>query len=168
MGLAPGDVADLGELDRERAPEAAAVSRDVEAVAGAVEDVVGALAERDRAARWEAAASLRPRLAAVVRDEERRAPVHKDHDRRADGVDIQDALGRPRGREPERALPLDRASGLVAGELVLVRARADLDEVCTVVAAGEDDQRPLRLPSMALTAPLARRAAETGECFRRR
>ena len=119
-------------------------------------------------ARREARASLRPRLAAVVRDQEGRAAVDEDHDRRADGVHVEDAAGRPRGREPERALALDRPTGLMAGELVLVRGRADLDEVGAVVAAGEDDQRLRRLPSMALTAPFASRAAETGECFRRR
>jgi hypothetical protein len=95
-------------------------------------------------------------------------PVDEDHDRGADGVDVEDAPGRPGWREPERALALDRTSRLVAGQRVLARGRADLDEVGAVVAAGEDDQRPRRLPSMALTAPFASLAAEMGACFRRR
>lgn len=119
-------------------------------------------------ARREAGATLAPRLAAVVGDEERRASIDEDHDRGAGGVDIEDESCGPGGREPERPLALDRASRLVAGKRVLVRRRADLDEVDAVVAAGEDDQRPRRLPSMALTAPFASLAAEMGACFRRR
>ena len=140
----------------------------MEPVAGAVEDVVGVLPERDRAAGREAGTALGPGLAAVVGDEEGRPPVDEDDDRRAYGVDVEDSPRRPRGREPERALALDRAAGLVACELILVRGGADLDEVRAVVAAGEDDQRPRRLSSIALTAPFASRAAETGECLRRR
>jgi len=42
------------ELDSERAPETTAVARDEEAVARAVEDVVGVLAEGYGSAGWEA------------------------------------------------------------------------------------------------------------------
>ena len=130
--------------------------------------MVGVLAQGDRVARREARASLGPRLAAVVRDEEGRAPVDEHDDRRADRVHVEGAPGCPRGRQAQRALALDRSSGLVACQEILVGRGADLDEVGAVVAAGDDDQRPRRLPSMALTAPLASRAAETGECLRRR
>src|SRR5687768_15939792 len=111
--LAPGHVPDLGELDGDSAPEAAAVAGDMETVAGAVEDVVGVLAERDRAARREARAPLRPRLPAVVGDEKGRSPVDEHDDRRAHGVHVEDAPGGPRRREVERTLALDGASGLV-------------------------------------------------------
>ncbi len=130
--------------------------------------MVGVLPQRDGVARRQACTSLAPRLAAVVGDEERRPPVDEDDDRRADRVDVQDQPGRPGGGETERALALHCAAGLVACEEVLVGGGADLDEVGAVVAAGDDDQRPRRLPSMALTAPLASRAADTGECLRRR
>jgi len=125
--------------------------------------VVGVLGERHRMPRREAGAALVPGLAAVVGDEEGRSPVDEDDDRRADRVDVEDSSGRPRGREAERALPFDGTAGLVARQEILLRVGADLDEVGAVVAAGQDDQRPFRLPSMALTAPFASRAAETGE-----
>ena len=101
-------------------------------------------------------------------DEERWPPVDEDDHRRADRVDVQDQASRPGRGEAERALALHCAAGLVACEEILVGTGTDLDEVGAVVAAGDDDQRPRRLPSMALTAPLASRAADTGECLRRR
>ena len=130
--------------------------------------MVGVLAEGHRVTGREPGAALGPGLAAVMGHEEGRAPVDEDHDRRADRVDVQDSSGGPRRREAQRALALHGAAGLVACELVLLRGGADLDEVGAVVAAGDGDQRPFRLPSMALTEPLASRAADTGECFRRR
>ena len=74
---------DLRELDHERAPEEAAVRREVEAVARRVEDEVRVvLADRDRPAGREAATGLAPGAARVVRDHERRAPVDHGDDRR--------------------------------------------------------------------------------------
>ena len=48
--LSPGHVDDLGQLDAERSPEDAAVSGDVEAIAGAVKDMVGILSDDERLA----------------------------------------------------------------------------------------------------------------------
>ena len=125
--------------------------------------MVGVFAEGHGVPGREAGAALVPGLAAVVGNEEGRSPVDEDDDRRADRIDVEDSSGRPRGREAQRALALHGASGLVARKEILLRVGADLDEVGAVVAAGQDDQRPFRLPSMALTAPFASRAAETGE-----
>ncbi|MGH3016370.1 MAG: NAD(P)-binding protein [Gaiellaceae bacterium] len=161
--LAPGDVVDLGQLDGQRAPEDAAVAGDVEAVAGAVEDVVRVLAERDGAPRREPGAALRPGGTAVVGDDERRLAVEEQDDGRAARVHVEDAAGGPGRRQAERALALHRRAGLATRELVLGRARAHLDEVRAVLAAGDDDQRAGHRPRRALTAPFASRAAETGE-----
>src|SRR5918996_51551 len=166
--LAPGDVVDLRQLDGERAPEDAAVARDVEPVAGAVEDMVGVLAQRDGATLRQPRATLRPRGAPVAGDDERRLAVEEQDEGRAARVDVEDPAGCPRRRQLERALALHGRAGLAPGELVLVRGCAHLDEVRPVVAAGEDDQRAGHLPRSALTAPLASRAAETGECRCRR
>src|SRR5439155_27361267 len=78
------DALDLRQLDRERAPEAAAVAREIEAVARGEEDEVGiVVCDRDGAASREAAARLVPRSAGVVGDDERRAAIDDRDDRRA-------------------------------------------------------------------------------------
>ena len=129
VASAPGDVVDLGELDGQRAPEAAAVAGDEQAVAGAVEDVVGVLAERDGAAGREAGAALVPRRPASWETRSgglrssRRTTVEPTA---STSRTCAAAHGR---REAERALALDGGAFLAPGQLVLLGGRADLDEV---------------------------------------
>ena len=156
--LGPGDVADLGQLDRDRAPEDAAVPRHVDAVPGRVEDVVRALAERDGRARGQPGAALAPRAAAVVGDHERRTAVQEEDDGRAHGVDVQRLAGGPGRREVERPCPFHRGSFVALEELVAGSVITDLDRVDAVVAA---DLRPHAASSARTTSP-ASRAAERG------
>src|SRR2546430_3354942 len=92
------DRLDLGQLERERLPEPAAVAGDVEPVPRREEDEVGILvADRDRPAGRKPRAGLAPRPPGVVRDGEGRAAVDDGDHRRA----------RARGGDDEREAGLD-------------------------------------------------------------
>ena len=75
---------DVGQLGRERAPEAAAVGGEVEPVPGGVEHPVRVgRVDRDVEARRQPAARLAPGRAAVARDQQRRPAVDERDDGRA-------------------------------------------------------------------------------------
>jgi hypothetical protein len=101
--------------------------------------VIGVLPQRNRVGWWQTTAALVPRYARIVRDEQRRPTIQRENDRRADGIDIDELLGRPRRHELERPGTLDDAVRLATGELVGGLSGSDLDEIEPVVATGEND-----------------------------
>src|SRR5262249_53985004 len=109
---------DLVELELERAPEAAAVAREVEPAARREEDRVRVLArERDGEAGREAAARLVPGHARVVGDDERRPAVDDGDDGRARGRGGDDT----RQADGGRRRPLEAGAPVEGGDRALVQ-----------------------------------------------
>ena len=136
--------------------------------------MVGVLGQGDRAAARETAAAFVPGLAAVVGGEERRAPIESEEDGGADRVDVHQVGGRPVRHELERSRAVGhRAALLDPGQLVLVPACAELDQVEAVGTLREHDQRPRhgigsRPERSPWTSAVARWAEDTGPCPARR